>query len=149
MRKQIYTAIATLALIGLFGALSAKAQTSNGIELRADIPFEFTVGKVTLPAGEYTVKCATRQAADVLELRNRDGHARALVLMNSVVGKKDKDARLIFNRYGNRYFFAQAWMPSAEIGLKAPKSRAERAIQRELAGVKPQRQEVALTASIK
>src|SRR6266852_6084499 len=107
MRRGIYSIFAAVVLICLFAVSSAKAQSTNRVVLQADIPFEFTVGKVTLPAGEYTVRSMS-DSSDILQLRSADGHS-ALVLMNSIIGKADESAKLIFNQYGNHYFFAQSW----------------------------------------
>jgi hypothetical protein len=79
-------------------------------------------------------------------LRSRDGRASAMVQMGSVMGKAQESAKLIFNRYGNHYFFAQAWVDGENFGLQAPKSRAERATERELAGIKISTEAVALSA---
>lgn len=144
MRKGIYIVFAAVVLICLSAVSSAKAQSTNRLVMQADIPFEFTIGKVTLPAGEYTVRNAS-DSSDILLLRSADGHS-VLVQMNSVIGKADERAKLIFNRYGNHYFFSQAWMPATQTGLEAQKSKAERAIGRELAGLKPTVAEVALIA---
>lgn len=144
MRKGIYSVFAALALICLFAVSSAKAQSTNRLVLKADIPFEFTVGKVRLPAGEYTVRSVS-DSSDILQLRSADGHAGALVQMNSVYGKTDEGAKLIFSRYGSHYFFAQAWMPATRTGLEATKSGAERAIKRELAMTEPRLEQIALT----
>ena len=144
MRKGIYSVFAAVVLICLFAVSSAKGQSTNRVVLQADIPFEFTVGKVTLPAGEYTVRSVS-DSSDILQLRSADGHS-ILVQMNSIIGKADDSAKLIFNRYGNHYFFTQAWMPATQTGLEASKPRAERAARRELAGLKPEIAEVALIA---
>ena len=144
MRKGIYIVFAAVVLICLSAVSSAKAQSTNRLVLQADIPFEFTIGKVTLPAGEYTVRSVS-DSSDILQLRSADGHS-VLVQMNSIIGKADDNAKLIFNRYGNHYFFSQAWMPATQTGLEAPKSKAERAAGMELAGLKPKVAEVALIA---
>ena len=144
MRKGIYSVFAAVVLICLCAASSARAQSTNRVVMQADIPFEFTIGKVTLPAGAYTVRSVS-DSSDILQLRSADGLS-VLVQMNSIIGKADERAKLSFNRYGNHYFFAQAWMPATQTGLEASKSRAERAIERELAGLKPTVAEVALTA---
>ena len=144
MRKGIYSVIAAVALICLFAVSSAKAQSTSRVVLRAEIPFEFSIGKVTLPAGEYTVRSMS-DWSDILQLRSADGHS-ALVQMNSIIGKADDNAKLVFNRYGNHYFFSQAWMPATQTGLETPKSKAERAAASELAGLKPTVVGVALIA---
>ena len=145
MRKGIYSVIATLALVILCSAVSVKGQSGKRTVLQADIPFEFSVGKVTLPAGQYTVRNIS-DSSDLLQLVSNDGHARALVQMNSVTGKADDNAKLVFNRYGNHYFFTQAWMSGTSTGLQALKSRAERAVERELASLDLRVEEVVLTA---
>ena len=68
----------------------------------------------------------------------------AMLMMRSVQGKTPDRAKLMFNRYGNQYFFAQSWVDGDNIGLEAPRSRAERTTQRELAGIKPVTKTVAL-----
>jgi hypothetical protein len=145
MKKQAYTMIAMIVLVGSM-AVAARAQTSGRTQLIANIPFQFNVGNKTLPAGEYTV-AQVNPASDhaVLQLRSRDGSASAMVQMGSVIGKAQESAKLILNRYGNQYFFAQAWVDGDNTGLQAPKSRAERNIERELAGMKPKSEAVALT----
>ena len=146
MKKQAYTVIAIIVLVSSM-AVAAQAQTSGHTKLIANIPFEFNVGNKTLPAGEYTV-AQVYPASDhaVLQLRSKDGRASAMVQMGSVIGKEQESAKLIFNRYGNQYFFAQAWVDGDNTGLQAPRSRAERNTDRELAGMKPTSEAVALKA---
>jgi hypothetical protein len=64
--------------------------------------------------------------------------------MRTVDGKAKESALLIFNRYGSQYFFAEAWVDGNNTGLQALRSRAERVAQRELAGIKPATDTVAL-----
>ncbi len=143
MKKQVHMLIALVALIGFVEA-SATAQTGL---LTANIPFEFSVGSKTLPAGEYAIKC-TNPASDlkVLQLLTRDGRTVAMVQTNTIIGKVREDARLVFNRYGSEYFFSQAWLPNDEIGLRAPKGKAEKATVRRLAGMKSSTETVTLKA---
>lgn len=144
MKKTAYTMIAMLVLVGSM-AVAAQAQTGGRTELRASIPFQFSVGDRTLPAGEYTVR-QVNPASDraVLQLRQKDGGATAMIQMNSVIGKAQESAKLVFNRYGSQYFLAQAWIGGDSDGLQASKSRAERAVERETAGIKTATESVAL-----
>src|SRR3984893_3627133 len=144
MKKQAYTMIAMIVLLGSM-AVAAQAQSSGRTQLIANIPFDFSVGNKTLPAGEYTV-AQVNPASDhaVLQLRSRDGRAAAMVQMTSVIGKARESSKLSFNRYGEHYFFAQAWVDGDNTGLQAPKSRAERAAEGELAGLKAKTESVAL-----
>ena len=144
MKKHAYAMIAMIVLVGSM-AVAAGAQTSGRTHLIANIRFDFNVGNKTLPAGEYTltqVNPASDQA--VLQLRSKDGRTAAMVQMTSVIGQPQESAKLIFNRYGDHYFFAQAWVVGDNTGLQALKTSAERVAERELAGVKAKTEAIAL-----
>ena len=139
--------IAVVMLVVAAGLSTAQAQTSRSTELRANIPFEFSVGNQTMPAGEYTVQCTNPDSSmKVLQVRSRDGHASALIQTNSVIGMTQEDAKLVFNRYDDQYFFAQAWLPADSLGMQVPKSRSEKQTARELAGDRKSKDLVAITA---
>jgi hypothetical protein len=145
MKRQAYIVMAMFVLVGSM-AVAAQAQSSGHTQLIANIPFAFSVGNKTLPAGEYTV-VQVNPASDhaVLQLRSRYGSASVMVQMNATIGRATENARLVFDRYGDRYFFAQAWVDGDRNGLQAPKPRAERFIERELAGIKAGTETIALT----
>jgi hypothetical protein len=146
MKKQAYTLIAMIVLAGSM-AVAAKAQTSGRTQLIANIPFQFNVGNKNLPAGEYTVLSMNADSSIVvLKIQSRDGKASAMLQTSTVEGKAQDSARLVFHRYGNRYYFAQAWTGGGGSGFEAQKSRAERATTREIAGIKMASESVALTA---
>lgn len=116
--------VAALVLTTVAGLSAAKAQGSANTGMVANIPFEFSVGDKTLPAGQYTVRpINSNSATKVLQIRSMTSSASALLMTDSVIGKLKDNAQLIFHRYGNEYFFAQAWMPADNIGMQAPKSR--------------------------
>lgn len=144
MKKQAYTMIAMIVLVGSM-AVAAQAQTSGRTRMIANIPFEFSVGNQTLPAGEYGVT-PINPASDhaVLQLRSKDGSSSAMIQMGAAIGKAQESAKLVFRRYGDKYFFAEAWVDGDSSGLQTLKSRSERTIERELAGIKPKAETVAL-----
>jgi hypothetical protein len=133
MRKQTYTMIATVVLLGGL-SVSANAQC-GGNPLIAQIPFQFSTWKATLPAGEYLVKCLDSDQHQLM-LQSTDGKAAAIVPVILVSGRSQKSAKLVFHRYGSRYFFVQAW-PGGSNGLELPTTHAE-AAARELADIKSQ-----------
>lgn len=144
MRKQIYfLAIAIAVCAG--SVANANAQTT---QFTADIPFMFHVGNQSLPAGEYTVRCINPSSdMKILQLRSSNGESAVLVRTSSVIGRKNEDTKLVFNRYGNQYYFAQAWLVSENIGMQAVKSRQERATAKEMARLAYKPEMVALTAN--
>lgn len=147
MRKQMYIMASIVILLTVSALTPAKAQSSACMSLKATIPFEFSVGKTTLPAGEYVITCTNRTSdQNNLQFRSKDGLARTLVQMHAAIGKASEAAKLVFNRYGAQYFFAQAWMPYDRNGIEASKSRAERSMQRELNRTGQKSEMVALRA---
>ena len=144
MKRQAYTLIAMMVLIGSM-AVAARAQNNGRTRLTARIPFEFNVGDKSLPAGNYTVS-QINPASDrvVLQLRNQDGSATAMLQMNAVIGEAPETAKLVFRRYGSQHFFAEAWIDGVSTGLQAHRSRGERVALRELAGTKRTTTTVAL-----
>ncbi|MGH9906120.1 MAG: hypothetical protein ACRD8U_11135, partial [Pyrinomonadaceae bacterium] len=134
MKKQLYVTAMMILLVTVFGLSSANGQTSGGRRMTANIPFDFQIRNKTLPAGEYIVLCINPESEPkVLQLLARDGGATAMVHTNGVMGKASDSARLIFNRYGDQYFFAQAWLPGDNTGMRVIKSSYEKRIEREVA----------------
>ena len=50
-----------------------------------------------------------------------------MIQTNSVIGNVSDDAKLVFQRYGDRYFFAQVQMAGDSTSFAAVKSSAQRA----------------------
>jgi hypothetical protein len=133
MKRLFYIPIATIVLVGAF-TIGAEAQTVSGQKVLAKIPFAFSVGKASLPAGKYTITVLNNSSdRKILQIRSVDGRASAMVLTTGVTGTATDDAKLVFDRYGDRYFFAQARLAGDPTSLAAVKSSAERASRRALA----------------
>jgi hypothetical protein len=138
--------IALLVLVGSM-ALATQAQSVSHAQMRVSIPFQFKVGNATLPAGEYLVRQINSDSgAATLQISRRDGGANALINMSGAIGDGRAMTRLGFRRYGNQYYFGEVWVEGAQDGLQAPKSKAERATQKELAALNIKMETVALSA---
>jgi hypothetical protein len=135
--KKVYTVIAMMVLVTILGISSANAQTSGNPRLIASVPFAFNVGNTTLPAGAYTVSFTNpASSAKVLQISRKDGSASVVIQTSDTMGKIQDNAKLVFHRYGDQYFLAQAWMAADSNGLVVQKSRGEKDIQRKLGAVK-------------
>ena len=133
MNRYLNIAIAMIILVGAFTA-SANAQTASNQKVIANIPFSFNVGTTNLPAGKYTITVLNPTSArKTLQIRSSDGRATALTQTTDVIGNAADEAKLVFRRYGDRHFFAQAQMAGETVGLAALKSSAERAQEQTLA----------------
>jgi hypothetical protein len=113
-----------LALLGLgllFLGASAFAQTIN---LKADIPFNFIVAGTKLPSGTYSIESLGNGVA--LAVRAADsGQTRILLSSRCASLKRTDQSKLVFHRYGDRYFLAQVWMVGNDSGRELPKTRQE------------------------
>jgi len=137
MQKQILKGLTMLMLIAgvvlMVALVSAHAQSSTSVV--ADIPFEFTVGGKSLKASEYSVKALTA-SGDALVISSKDSKDRAIRLTNPIEARiAPKQAKLVFHRYGQRYFLSEVWTPGERTGRKLQKSSEERAIESQLAAI--------------
>jgi hypothetical protein len=136
VKRHINIPVAIIIFAGVL-TVGAQAQTANAQRVLANIPFTFSVGKTTLPAGKYTITVLNPTSdRKVLQLRSADGRASAIILTTGVQGKPSDDAKLVFDRYGDRYFFAQAQMAGDATSLAAVKSNAERSARHAVAASK-------------
>jgi len=129
MKRQVVKGITMLTMIVAiaFATAVVSAQAQSAKTVISNIPFEFIVADRTLPAGEYRVN---RSIGNALKISTRD--AAAFRLTNELEPSKDGRARLVFHRYGNRYFLAEVWTGAGDVGRQLLKSRQERAIEREM-----------------
>ena len=146
MKKQIYAGVTLLMVIGIW-AVTAEAQSVNGVSIRANIPFEFSVGDKLLPAGEYRIQ-QVNPSSDVvmLQIANANGEARVLVRVRSMRARDTNRTELVFNRYGSSYFLSTLAIEGSVDAWQAPKSHAERGVGRELAALKVDGEKVAILA---
>ncbi len=94
-----------------------------------------------MPSGQYAVKTANSQG-NVLMIQSNDAKSSAMRFTNPIEQNKNKThARLVFHRYGQRYFLAEVWSGSDNTGRQLLKSRQERAIERELASTRSKSQQ--------
>jgi hypothetical protein len=125
MKRHLNISLAIIMLVGVLAA--AQAQTSSAQKMVANIPFTFNVGQTKLPAGKYTITVVNPSSdRKVLQIRNADGHSSAMIQTTSELRNAAENAKLVFHRYGDRYFFAQAQMAGDMTSLAAVKTKAER-----------------------
>jgi hypothetical protein len=138
MKFQLVNVLTKITLLGamLFVpvAVSVQAQSLQ-YRITADIPFEFSLGDKTLPAGKYSFGRIRQNSDDtVLSVDDMRGHWKAIRASSSVQTLSSTNkAQIVFQRYGNEYFLSQVWAAGASTGRQFMKSRRERELQRDLA----------------
>lgn len=127
MKKQLFSLVA-LGL--LFVTVSAHAQTVN---VKANIPFDFVVNQQTMPKGEYTVESLGTPNSGSLLIRSADGGARIFIVGHSCEAlDAPSTSKMVFHRYGERYFLAQVWTSGNSLGRELSQSRREKELAKAL-----------------
>ena len=120
MKKQSLRTLSVLTL--LLAAGSAFAQTVN---VRANVPFAFIVDKAKLAAGQYDISTVNTATGRTL-LLSCEGKALRMINVNSVSSNQPaSETKLVFQRYGDRYFLSQIWIEGRDIGRELPRSARE------------------------
>ena len=131
MRNKIYRVIAIFGMFLGFAMVNAHGQAPSKVGV--DIPFEFSAGKTTLPAGVYSIK---RMSGELVSLRSEDGKSAVTLHAPVTHSSSDPNAieRLVFSKQGEEYFLSQIWL-TADSGRQVWMNRN---------GVKSERIEIAL-----
>ena len=108
----------------VLAVLTAAAATAEAGQIRANIPFAFTVNKTQLAAGTYTITSAQGH-----QLLVRGATGGAFVLTNGMAGAAATPRKLVFHKYGERYVLRQVWM-GGDTGRELPASPLEREYKR-------------------
>jgi hypothetical protein len=124
MKKPIISLIAAVSFGVALLATTLAAPLS--VKIRAEIPFDFMVGKKRLPKGEYLIESINESGT----LTIRHAKKGKAVTFNTIRHKPtdSNKSKLVFNRYGDKYFLARIFDPSTETILKLNKSSAEKRI---------------------
>jgi hypothetical protein len=105
-------------LISLMGLVFLWAGTGHAQQtiLTTKVPFEFTVGNRTLPAGDYRVVLIS---PDVLSLRDAEGSTLATIVTTQAISfAKPLNAKLMFKVENGRYALSQLWTGDSTIGYQ-------------------------------
>lgn len=122
-------AIKVLGLLGLtliFAALPALAQGKKS--LIVNVPFSFSVEKQAMPAGTYWIFVEDGW----LKIQSRNSKTAAVALTHALSGKPlEGFGHVVFNRYGDRYFLCQVWVPGMERGRQTLQSPEEKTLAKQ------------------
>ena len=124
--KTLKTLVLTMTAAALLGSIGLYAQETAV----ANIPFAFTVLGKTMPAGQYTIRDIAVTHNGLLHIQNATNGESVLVLAPannaSYTTKDDVQAKVIFHRYGDRYFFSEVWSADGGLCGKVQPSKLEK-----------------------
>jgi hypothetical protein len=112
MEKKLFRIAQMLSLCIVFAASSASAQDRP---ISVHVPFEFVAMQKVFSAGDFTV---TPNLSDsTLLIRSVDHKQVMFVLTHSVQSPRNQEVpKLVFNRYGERYFLSEVWSDGTNVG---------------------------------
>ena len=105
-------------------ATSAFAQRAN---LMVNVPFPFQEGSHSFPAGVYHIQ---ETSANMLLVRSKTGDQIKIVMaLEEICPKAPSSGRLVFHKYGDRYFLSDIWQANSTVGRQMIVSRAEKELR--------------------
>ena len=126
--KSIHRFLALTSLMISLTVSTVVAQANSRVLI--DIPFEFTVGTKTLPAGEYMIEPNRRDSDTVWVLKSTRGNdVASLITLPKRANKTPNKATLVFRRYDEMYFLSQIWTPGENTGRELRMSDREKILQ--------------------
>jgi len=121
MKRQIANLLGVLSLL-----LVAACANAQSINVKANVPFDFTVGKSNLSAGTYNIQSISTGTGKVLVIRGEDSANTMLASANSADAlDPSPNSRLVFHKYGSQYFLSQIWLEGERVGREFNISRRE------------------------
>ncbi len=104
---KFFPAVALLSLATVSAVPGASAQDRA---LKANIPFNFTVGESSLPAGKYILSAPV---AGLVRVVSEDRRLTATVVASKGYNETKGSSKLVFDKYQNQYFLDRILCPTA------------------------------------
>jgi hypothetical protein len=120
--RNLFPLLATFVLLA---AGSLFAQISSPV--KANVPFDFSAGNITLPAGEY--KIGTMHTPGTLLIRGEGTQGSFVGAHAAQANGRAAISKLVFHRYGDRYFLYQIWVKGEERGSELPMTKVEKELR--------------------
>lgn len=105
----------------LIPAVAASAQDHVA---QANVPFSFTVGASTVPAGTYRISSDVNSPS-IINLSNREKNVHLLTMALPEDPSRRETNVLVFHRYGGQYFLSDI-RSAGSMNIHFPTSSAEK-----------------------
>jgi hypothetical protein len=121
MKKQILSNVLAATLFAVVAVSSAYA--GPRVTLTAKVPFAFTVGEVSLPAGDYTLYEAE---TGLIKIQGAEVNKCMYFTQPGTPARYDGKVRLVFHQYGDQYFLSEVFNGLEGNGRKFRTSKLEK-----------------------
>lgn len=145
MTKQSFKLFAIAIVLGTAVLFGSTVRTSAQSKMTFSAPFEFQVGGETFSAGSYELVASAR-GRFVLRAIGKSG-GQILVGIGQTGNTTATVEKVVFNRYGNRYFLREIFSARGASGVDLGESSAEREVRRgddKYAGADRKRERIAV-----
>ena len=130
--KHVKKALALSGLLVLLTFSSALAQSDRQTIIH--IPFNFSVGEKTFPAGKYVIERTWKTSDSVWVIKRKDNVGKAMLLTRPVrANETQQETRLVFHQYGDLYFLTAFWTAGDATGRELQMSDREKSLDKTLA----------------
>ena len=124
------TIIQMIMIVGLVACSASLAEAQVAGLYKTEIPFDFSVGEKTFPAGTYSIEVRGFEKKFFVL---RDGAGRNSYALNTMSGGSNGgSAALDFNRVGDHYFLAEVRLADLTSTLRMSKREALLSRNREI-----------------
>jgi hypothetical protein len=129
MTTRLLGAVTMLALVAACLPLAAQTATMS-----VNITFEFSAGGKIHPAGDYRVTASS--GTTLIGFSSFDAQVATQVLASrgDEYRRRSDTSRLVFRRYGDRYFLAEMWNAGASVARRVTPTKEETELARTLGG---------------
>jgi hypothetical protein len=118
MKRKMLSGLTALVLALLVNVATAQSKS------KANVPFAFSAEQNSMRAGEYSITVTDH----VMKLRNESTNETVAMIAMSEESGKPQTSRLVFHKYGDRYYLAEVWNSTGQAGasgIDLPTSKAE------------------------
>jgi hypothetical protein len=119
-----------MCVIGVLVLAATPAIASTSVF--ADVPFPFELGGIVLRPGEYVF---TLDRGILVQIAERNGPPVANVLTSPHDYNRNEELKIVFNKYGDRIFLAQVWLPGAAMNVQRSRQERELVVSRMISAV--------------
>ena len=120
--KRNFLGILTTMALALLISVPLSAQSIA----RVTVPFDFTVGQTQMSAGTYDIN----PLGDAIVIRDTKAAKSALSMVRSERSRNSNSGtKLVFNRYGDKYFLSQVSRGFGGSVMQLPPSKLEKELR--------------------
>lgn len=119
--------ISAFALFTVVAVAASSPLVAQQPVVKANIPFNFTVGDQSMPAGEYTISSPLHH---IIQVQSADRKHVGMVVSTASFREPAASPALVFDKYGEYYFLHRILSPTnTALNLDIPLGKAEKKVR--------------------